>query len=1221
MDSIRHFAELLRDLQTEAGAPSVRRLAKLSTELGSPIAHTTIDDKLNGRSKPDREFVDLFIKLCVRHAQDEGIPLDAAAVDQAKLHAAYRRMLADVADTRREQRQARRARKELDTTGAAGRALLERLITLPSDDRSRRRADSGTVSALPSVLLHPERGIVPFEHRDAALADLSAWIGKPAPVSVRLLTGQGGEGKTRLAMRMIDVLSADEAVPWVAGHLAPDVPAAQVRESGSVDLPLFVVVDYAEGRVDEVENLLTALTATPSRQAPARVLLVSRSAGDWFRALRETADDAVAALLSADIEQQLLPIRPDALDRPAEFTRATIAFSRALGRSTAGVVMPDDLGSARYGCALDLHAAALAALLDREDTPDRPSTDPLLRVLHHERRYWRQSKAGFELDHPHTDRFDAVVAVATAFGADSETEAMAVLTASETFEGASPAVVKGYLKWAQALYPGDSALEGLRPDRLGEDHLADVLATAPGVLARPLAAASASQRRQALTVLGRTVARRSAALAPLTQLVAGDPADLLRTGIAVAARLPDPLPFVGALSWVANTLDDRDTLWALMDALSAPSTALDGFAVQVAARLRGGADSGASRDDELEVTLAVFTADKLLNLRRPDEALPLAAGAVEQLQSREAPLSAEDSLDLAGALVTLAQALHELGQLEDALDRLELAAELVAGHPDAPETAVVLTAMGRVLDDLGATPRAVDVATSALEAARRVARHDPDQLPLVGEALALRARLRWTCEQFHEAVEDHTAAEEIWRELAEEALDRHGVPLVEQRILLAGALAGVGDRERALSLSQESVATSARLVDRHGLRFLPTYAGALNSSGAVHSWANDLPAAHAAYSQAIDAYRVLADDHPERHLPLLAGSLYNRSGASAKRDRLLEAIDDDEESADILRKLADRRPAAHTPDLIRSLTSLWSNLDHLHRAEEAHAVIAEVVELAGKLPADPPPHLAAVSVVAWHGLTSSLVALERDREAVVAGTRAVRLARELHRRRRDWSMPIVSAELPNLGDLLHLVGKALAACGRHRHAVRIFSEAVGIYRKQARVDPRSVALERANLDNDLAISLSELGRYERALSAVRRAESAYRELVAADRDAHLPALVLCLGNVSAIANDLADSATAVSTAEEVVTLAREVARDGDPGMQGVLGTALVNYSCVVGSSDLDATARSLAEAFELAEDLDDGELRDWVVSELGDYPLEDIRIAWEAHSAAPFPMP
>lgn len=64
----------------------------------------------------------------------------------------------------------------------------------------------------PSRLLNPHRGVVGFTGRDSEKARLAAWCEDPTAPVLRLVTGPGGTGKTRLALALA-YPSATPALP------------------------------------------------------------------------------------------------------------------------------------------------------------------------------------------------------------------------------------------------------------------------------------------------------------------------------------------------------------------------------------------------------------------------------------------------------------------------------------------------------------------------------------------------------------------------------------------------------------------------------------------------------------------------------------------------------------------------------------------------------------------------------------------------------------------------------------------------------------------------------------------------------------------------------------------------------------------------------------------------------------------------------------------------
>lgn len=113
-----------------------------------------------------------------------------------------------------------------------------------------------------SRYLRPEERVVPFQARPE-LGELLNWCSSADHVAVRLITGDGGAGKTRLALRLVQELDAYGWQPlWVPRGRDRDVADA-IRELGC---PCVVVVDYAETREDlggllaEVAGLLADRT-------------------------------------------------------------------------------------------------------------------------------------------------------------------------------------------------------------------------------------------------------------------------------------------------------------------------------------------------------------------------------------------------------------------------------------------------------------------------------------------------------------------------------------------------------------------------------------------------------------------------------------------------------------------------------------------------------------------------------------------------------------------------------------------------------------------------------------------------------------------------------------------------------------------------------------------------------------------------------------------------
>jgi len=225
-----------------------------------------------------------------------------------------------------------------------------------ADARLRAAGEPPLDATGPSLLLWPAREVVEFTGRDSELAELLAWCQSAPRISVRLVTGAGGVGKTRLALKV--------AAEWKAAgreYLKVDSHAdanAMAAVRGVTSGPVLLVVDYAETRTG-LGDLLRAVLDDPGR---VRVLLVARSLGEWWDWLAEEPAPAVAHLL-----REASPIRLDApitsqLSDAQLATEAVPFFTRELKLTSPSEVVFDVPNDRRLPV-LVLHAAALLAVL------------------------------------------------------------------------------------------------------------------------------------------------------------------------------------------------------------------------------------------------------------------------------------------------------------------------------------------------------------------------------------------------------------------------------------------------------------------------------------------------------------------------------------------------------------------------------------------------------------------------------------------------------------------------------------------------------------------------------------------------------------------------------------------------------------------------------------------------------------------------------------------
>lgn len=201
---------------------------------------------------------------------------------------------------------------------------------------------------------------------------------------MRLVTGSGGAGKTRLALRLCEEMAANGWQPLWVPHGREGEAAAAAVELGQ---PAVLVVDYAETR----DGLGALLGEVAGWDGPdLRIILLARGSGEWRQRLATGTEDRVARLLGAP------PVLLGPLESPggpAElFSEALTAFAGKLAvpRPAASLVLdgPEPV-------VLVVHAAALLAVLHHDSGGQevRSSGEVLGRLLEHEARYWARSAA------------------------------------------------------------------------------------------------------------------------------------------------------------------------------------------------------------------------------------------------------------------------------------------------------------------------------------------------------------------------------------------------------------------------------------------------------------------------------------------------------------------------------------------------------------------------------------------------------------------------------------------------------------------------------------------------------------------------------------------------------------------------------------------------------------------------------------------------------------
>lgn len=394
-----------------------------------------------------------------------------------------------------------------------------------------------------SQLLRAEEALVPFDPaRQPDLDALNSWLDdREWPNAVRLITGAGGLGKTRLALELCQQRATNG---WHTGFLDAQLEPREMKRAWeqlyAFDMPVLVVIDYAETRQPVLLALVKAILQQPGKH-PVRILLLARDGGEWWDNL-PSKDPHCEALLSGYATTgpyTLLPLHPEEEGRRHAYRQALSAFADVLGVGVPEVT--PELAGEHFGRPLYLQMAALLALHGERPTTAEGLTRAL---LNHERRYWSRLLANLIFSEPeqHAQQLLALTTLAGGFATPRDAQ---VYWNKSDANKLSPAEFTSLFKALVPLYPGKQGLQAVRPDLLGEALVAQTLAGSDAACLLNAVLSNGSPqsiRRHALTVLARLLDKHPDLHETAAEALARNFAHCYQDILAVAVETSGDLP-------------------------------------------------------------------------------------------------------------------------------------------------------------------------------------------------------------------------------------------------------------------------------------------------------------------------------------------------------------------------------------------------------------------------------------------------------------------------------------------------------------------------------------------------------------------------------------------------------------------------------------------------------------------------------------------------------
>ncbi|MGH3913110.1 MAG: hypothetical protein ACRDTC_06830, partial [Pseudonocardiaceae bacterium] len=356
---------------------------------------------------------------------------------------------------------------------------------LPVSEPLREPYRKPETAESPLRLLRAEYGLVPFQSRDelTVLRDWCHQIGTGDRTGLAVVTGIGGSGKTRLVLELADRLRAEG---WYAGTLPQG--SAGVDWLAGVVSPVLVVLDYADGRIDDAIALFKALRAR--RGPPAVVVLTARAIdGDWLATIVEFLDSDAHVCRREHIE--LPDTHPDSVD----------IYHRTVAALTTDAVQPPTVPQGIRWTTLDY---VLLGWIAARGAPTLPTTRGELydQVLDHEQNYWStvyRRVTSFDPDRALIRKAAVCVSLVSAF----ENDAYRVLTAVEELADNAAERLATRRTLVTCLRPAPGEGLALRPDPVGDHLLLRELGADKGLLLRTLDAGGQPGLERALITLVR----------------------------------------------------------------------------------------------------------------------------------------------------------------------------------------------------------------------------------------------------------------------------------------------------------------------------------------------------------------------------------------------------------------------------------------------------------------------------------------------------------------------------------------------------------------------------------------------------------------------------------------------------------------------------------------------------------------------------------------------
>jgi glycosyltransferase involved in cell wall biosynthesis/translation initiation factor 2B subunit (eIF-2B alpha/beta/delta family) len=997
-----------------------------------------------------------------------------------------------------------------------------------------------------SHLLRAEEALVPFEQsREPDLEALKEWLEATDYLhSVRLITGDGGSGKTRLALELCNKLPNSE---WHSGFLSNAIELSSSSnvwdELLNLNKNLLIVIDYAETRQTILLSLISAIIQKKSEKQ-VRILLLARDGGEWWETLpnKESICTEFLSGYSTTGPYRLKPLYKDLASRIAGYQNALMAFANYLNIAVPNVI--PDLSGEHFNNPLYIQMSALLALLgDKQST-----TQGLTRaILQHERSYWLKSVSEFY--EPGLDICIEQLLALTTLAGGFQTAELAFRYWNKVNENSIKLEVFTKLYQSmQSLYPGKGGIEPVRPDLLGEALVVNALIStyASKLLDATLSnSAEKTVRLHSLTVLARISLSN---LVPSDILVKNFSKHLVACCVdlvSVCSETQSNLPLIAKNAFESLVPNLKSQVFNLIEAdFTNDSSELNEFYCAVSnyncARLRlkhfkkpknrnylanysyalvtfSSSLSNLGRySDAIEVSLEAATILDRLNREYPQEYQEDLATALSNYAShlndagqnkaalnyakkgldiRESLSKTSDGvkLSLAISYSNYANFLNEDGKSKDAIRYSKLALDirtqlLEDSDLSKSQLANSLNNYSSHLSEDGDTENAIGYAKSALEMIQKLAFDKPDLYePDLAMALNNYANRLIAHGNFKGAIEYSKESIEIQQRLTNKNPDRYEHDFARTLSNHASHLKDNGDFKRALELAKQALEIRERLTKENPDRHEPDFATSLSNYASHLHDCCDFKGALEFAKQALEIRERLTKENPDRHEPDFATSLSNYASHLCDNGNFRDALLFTKQALEIRERLIKENPDRHEPDLATSLSNYASHLSENGCYKNAVTIGKQALIVIQKL-AKEVPNRYETDFANFLSVYSTILSKNGEvNEAIKLTEQALdiqqRLAKD-HPERYEF----------DLAKTLNDHANHLCKDGKTKDAIKLSEQALEIYQRLAKDHPERYEFDLAKTLNDHANHLCKDGKTKDAIKLSEQALEIYQRL-------------------------------------------------------------------------------------------------------------------------------